>query len=265
MKATVGEKKSSCNLKQLSRGKKVMTPKRKAVKVALLSLLSLLIFLLAMPAVSGAYTTVTFGDTAWFFPTYDLGTWGTPNYTGQDVVGGPNITGGSAGFDSNGLDSVTINMVRPYGWNYQWSDIPLGDLFINVGSDSDWDYVMHDGYLYEFNYAVTNSDVYVLSSWSSNGYRHNHPFLANPDYLGDALYAVSTSVDNPWAYQTITASGLGIHLDYGQGVTLGWTLQCANDVLYQDPGYRQVPLPGAVWLLGSGLIGLLGLRRFHRN
>ena len=29
--------------------------------------------------------------------------------------------------------------------------------------------------------------------------------------------------------------------------------------------YNKVPLPGAVWLLGSGLVGLAGLRRKFRS
>jgi hypothetical protein len=36
--------------------------------------------------------------------------------------------------------------------------------------------------------------------------------------------------------------------------------------LYNDgAGYAVVPLPGAVWLLGPGLLGLVGWRRFKRN
>jgi hypothetical protein len=44
-------------------------------------------------------------------------------------------------------------------------------------------------------------------------------------------------------------SGLGFH----------WTMSCANDVI---EGY--VPVPAAVWLFGSGLLGLVGIAR-RRN
>jgi len=44
----------------------------------------------------------------------------------------------------------------------------------------------------------------------------------------------------------------------GDYLTLGWaTATCANDVIRGAP----VPIPTAAWLLGSGLVGLVGIRR----
>jgi hypothetical protein len=40
-----------------------------------------------------------------------------------------------------------------------------------------------------------------------------------------------------------------------------WTLSATGDLVYQVPGTSPVPLPAAVWLLGSGLLGLLGVGR----
>ena len=45
------------------------------------------------------------------------------------------------------------------------------------------------------------------------------------------------------------------------------------NAVYQEYGgasidnlkFNEVPLPGAVWLLGSGLLGLIGVRRFRKG
>ena len=60
-----------------------------------------------------------------------------------------------------------------------------------------------------------------------------------------------------------TAIGVNFGLNYNVGATSDYydfspTKQFQVDV---DP----VPIPGAVWLLGSGLFGLLGLRRKFRG
>jgi hypothetical protein len=40
-----------------------------------------------------------------------------------------------------------------------------------------------------------------------------------------------------------------------------WTLSATGDLVYSAPGASAVPLPAAVWLLGSGLLGLAGVAR----
>ncbi len=40
-----------------------------------------------------------------------------------------------------------------------------------------------------------------------------------------------------------------------------WTLSATGDLVYAVPGVSAVPLPAAVWLLGSGLLGLAGIGR----
>lgn len=40
-----------------------------------------------------------------------------------------------------------------------------------------------------------------------------------------------------------------------------WTLAANGDLVYSAPGASAVPVPAAVWLLGSGLLGLAGVAR----
>ena len=49
------------------------------------------------------------------------------------------------------------------------------------------------------------------------------------------------------------------HLDYESGVW-GYENRSETFLQYSTP----VPIPGALWLLGSGLIGLIGIRRFGK-
>ncbi|MBC8463746.1 MAG: hypothetical protein H8D61_02090, partial [Deltaproteobacteria bacterium] len=54
-------------------------------------------------------------------------------------------------------------------------------------------------------------------------------------------------------------SGFDIDLG-GQDFIIGFGADCANDVIYETVN-NPVPLPPAVLLFGSGLIGLIGLQR----
>jgi len=40
-----------------------------------------------------------------------------------------------------------------------------------------------------------------------------------------------------------------------------WSLSATGDLVYTVPGTSAVPLPAAIWLLGSGLLGLAGIGR----
>jgi hypothetical protein len=46
---------------------------------------------------------------------------------------------------------------------------------------------------------------------------------------------------------------------------LHYTYQCGNDFMMGKASGSNVPVPASVLLLGSGLLGLLGLRRFRKN
>lgn len=69
------------------------------------------------------------------------------------------------------------------------------------------------------------------------------------------LYSAGTSVSG----SAFTVLWSGVTSTTSMGITAG-TITAAPHT------FSTVPIPGAVWLLGSGLIGLAGLkRRFHRR
>ena len=47
----------------------------------------------------------------------------------------------------------------------------------------------------------------------------------------------------------------------GDELALRWEFTCANDVIEGAVDVPAVPVPAAVWLFGSGLIGLVGIAR----
>ena len=75
-------------------------------------------------------------------------------------------------------------------------------------------------------------------------------------YAGDGSLVNSVS-------QALT-SGYANYSFSGFGNFLGFSISEDNDpagLRFQNFSYTPVPIPGAVWLLGSGLVGLMGLRR----
>src|ERR1039457_1393422 len=119
------------------------------MKSLLLSALILVAF-----ATNSAATSVTFGDNNRYWGDtagWSAGqTWATDTAYGSwngnqiDVIGDPNITGGTAVFTSAGrLQSVTFNYYAPFD---TWNMLSPGNLFINKLTSSNvttWDYIVN--------------------------------------------------------------------------------------------------------------------------
>ena len=113
----------------------------------------------------------------------------------------------------------------------------------------------------------------------------NYYLYAEPTYLGNNPQLVVYLSDNTniaaiFNLNGLPDSGAAWTLTAGdESLTLGWALGTADLVgggksivpsgdsdfyLIADPCPAPVPLPPTVWLFGSGLLGLVGWRRFRK-
>lgn len=153
--------------------------------------------------------------------------------------------------------------------SYPYESMP-GDLFIDVGNNGSYDYVL------DMDFATKQYEVVKLSAgWTyettypynpdSNPWRYLNPqsgsALTNFQYvtgLNDAqVQAMGYTVSGGTHYLTTVDLGF---LDPGATFRVHFTMHCGNDMI-EGVGTTSVPEPGTILLLGSGLFGLAFARR----
>lgn len=222
-------------------------------RIALIAICMLLLATAANAAV------IDFQDTAKYWPGWKNNT----SDDNKDVIGVPDFKTGSLTVENgNTLTDFSVNYTAGNAYN----KLTTGDLFINTNDDSTWDFVVDlDGRnggvfnVYAFNVDYTAASAYEMSTGS--GIREDHPTgaIVFGDPVDTIMWTGLEDWDSNSGMMTTSISGLDVEFDV---LTVAYTVSCANDVVFTG-GISKTPIPGAVWLLGSGLMGLIGLRRKH--
>jgi hypothetical protein len=124
--------------------------------------------------------------------------WGNSDENGTDVIGEPQITGGTAVINNGYLTQVTFSYAS---WSH--SNMYPGDLFLDTNSDNTWDYVVS---LYNGN---SNTDDYnPPTKTTSSKYSPTTTFTnVNSVYSSTApIYSISLLENGPASTSSPTPS-----------------------------------------------------------
>lgn len=235
--------------------------------------------MLALGAVDARAITVSFGDSTRYWDGYANGTIDDT----RDTIGTPDLRGGTATFDdiSHRLTSISIDYTGHFSLVASGNGrvIP-GDLFLDLGGDGSWDYVMKlvDGAQTPVaSYAslsilqvggVDTSPSYLMSGsdntghWRGYGIRDRHPYAWKGG--GDEIGIGSMSGYSATADGGTLSFDLGLGIVVRDSVRISFAPSCANDVIVGDVT-APVPEPTAALVFGIGLAAVTHASRKPRS
>lgn len=180
------------------------------------------------------------------------------------------VRGGTANWDAA---IFTDNPLDQYGLSPDsgsiWGD-PVDYTLTYSGGIATFALAGHDTLTYDFgNQGFTKISLYARATRYEDGKTSPDDEASITALFDGGNYQASTA--GPWA-QTLIYDGSSL-----TDISMSGTISFINEayfgsgderlkagVLFEYP-CNQVPIPGAVWLLGSGLVALVGFRRRKRG
>ena len=202
--------------------------------------------------------TVTFGDGSIHFPGWESS---NPTMNSLDVNGLPNILGGSVEYDQGYITSITFDYLNK---GHLASELKPSDLFLDLGANQDWDYVVDLGDPGNVSGSVLNPGSYDLLDFTglpialgASGYGGSP--ANNPGYIltqnanrrnGGAWGGILVRDDHPYA---LTEQLKGTASSAGSVNFSGW-----NDPANPSGGWEGFSATFDFTLLNGGLGFYLG-------
>ena len=193
---------------------------------------------------------------------YDGYSSGTGWYGSQEDQETEPGTVATQAWDLEGIFYNTVNgdvaIVR--GWNFKDGVSPYvsGDVFIFNSPYSQYGYGVHMDFA---NSEYSIYDLYGATLINATTISQSNPYAFTGGVYGETdtlkFYSGLTDADvgglQGGSHYMIVLNELMLY----NGETIHFTMECGNDMINSAP----VPVPPAIWLLGSGLVGLLTVRR----
>jgi hypothetical protein len=141
--------------------------------------------------------------------------------------------------------------------------LSYGDGSVEFQTPGGWVKLTYDG----ANYVIDTYAAYTGGGTHTYVYSSNPTNSVSGEFIKPIIaeYGKATDISLSFAAIAVTAGNGDSFADfyntanfsfYADGICLGVT---------SEGGFNNVPLPGAVWLLGSGLVGLAGFRMRGKN